>query len=214
MNLRTTISIVTGLALAACSVAAAAGSTSAPTRAVTAGPVSEPSAVKFRMDGSLERPAGYRSWVYVGAPLTPNELNDGKAAFPEFHSVYIDPASYEAYKRTGEWRDGTVLLKELISVGAKSSTSGKGYFMGEFLGLEAVVKSAERFPDEPGHWGFFRFTDEAGGPVHRTAEVLPTAACACRKAASRTTNRRRSRDAAARRLARAPQGSADRASHR
>ena len=36
--------------------------------------------------GELTRPTGYREWVYVGTPVTPNELNNGKAAFPEFHN--------------------------------------------------------------------------------------------------------------------------------
>ncbi len=44
-------------------------------------------------DGALERPSGYREWVYVGTPVTPNDMNDGKAAFPEFHNVYIHPQS-------------------------------------------------------------------------------------------------------------------------
>jgi len=141
-------------------------------------PDQDATAAVFRPDGNLIRPQAYRSWIFVGAPLTPNDMNNGQAAFPEFHSVYIDPESYEAYKLTGKWRDGTVIVKELVSVGTKSSSSGKGYFMGDFLGLEAVVKSASRFPKEPGNWGFFRFTDEEGGPVHTTATVLPTASCA------------------------------------
>jgi hypothetical protein len=33
--------------------------------------------------------------VFVGSPLTPNALNGGKANFPEFHNVYIEPGSYE-----------------------------------------------------------------------------------------------------------------------
>ena len=45
-------------------------------------------------DGQLERPTGFREWVYVGTPVTPNDMNDGKAAFPEHHNVYIDPASW------------------------------------------------------------------------------------------------------------------------
>lgn len=137
----------------------------------------QPAAV-LRPDGTLERPRGYRRWVHVGTPLTPNDMNDGHAAFPEFHTVYIDPSSYDAYKRTGAWRDGTVMIKELTGVGGKAASSGRGYFQGEFIGLEASVKSARQFPDEPGNWGFFRFTDEAGGPVHRTAEPQPTTSCA------------------------------------
>lgn len=137
-----------------------------------------PGVARFDDDGVLQRPRGYRRWVYVGAPLTPNDMNDGAAAFPEFHSVYVDPASFDGYKRTGSWPDGTVVLKELVSVGGKSAASGKGYFMGDFLGLEAMVKDSARFPDEPGNWGFFRFTDEDGGPPRRVAEVLPRTACA------------------------------------
>ena len=38
-------------------------------------------------DGKLERPTGYREWVYVGTPVTPNDMNNGKVAFPEFHNV-------------------------------------------------------------------------------------------------------------------------------
>jgi len=45
-------------------------------------------------DGELQRPTGFREWVYIGTPVTPNDMNDGKAAFPEFHNVYIDPDSW------------------------------------------------------------------------------------------------------------------------
>ncbi len=47
----------------------------------------------FNAPGELERPEGYREWVYVGAPLTPTDLNPPAAAFPEFHSVYIQPTT-------------------------------------------------------------------------------------------------------------------------
>src|SRR6516225_8087527 len=75
--------------------------------------------VEFTADGKLKQPVGYRKWVFVGSPLTPNDLNDGEASFPEFHAVYIDPESFAHYEKTGEFRDGTVLIKELSSVGSK-----------------------------------------------------------------------------------------------
>ena len=37
----------------------------------------------FDSDGKMELPTGYRAWVFVGAPLTPNGLNNGKANFPD-----------------------------------------------------------------------------------------------------------------------------------
>lgn len=123
-------------------------------------PVLAEGAAKFNKAGELIRPTGYREWVFIGAPVTPNDLNNGKAAFPEFHNVYIDPASYAHWKRTGLFRNGTVVVKELVSVGAKQSASGNGYFMGDYIGLEAMVKDKRRFAGEPANWGFYRFTDE------------------------------------------------------
>jgi len=125
----------------------------------------------------LIRPTNYRSWVYVGTPVTPNDLNNGKAAFPEMHNVYIDPTSYEAYKATGEFREGTVIIKELVSVGATSASSGKGYFEGEFLGLEASVKSKTDFPDEPGNWAIFSFSNMKTGILKESAPAMPAASC-------------------------------------
>jgi hypothetical protein len=59
---------------------------------------------------------GFRRWVFVGAPLTPNGLNDGKAGFPEYHHVYIQAQNVDAYVRTGSFPEGTVIVKELTSV--------------------------------------------------------------------------------------------------
>lgn len=136
------------------------------------------SPARFTADGQLLRPKDYRTWVYAGAPLTPNDMNEGAAAFPEFHSVYIDRESYEYYKRHGRWRDGTVIVKELISVGSKEAPSGNGYFMGEYLGVEAMVKSKDRFPGEPGNWAFFSFTGLNGEPPKKEVGRMPTAQCA------------------------------------
>jgi Cytochrome P460 len=132
-------------------------------------------AVEFTPDGKMKRPDGYRNWVYVGAVVTPNDLNDGEAAFPEFHSVYMDPESFAHYEKTGEFRDGTVMIKELIGVGAKEATSGKGYFMGDFRGLEASIKDSKRFKDEPGSWAYFSF----GHKYPLKAEATKQAAASC-----------------------------------
>jgi len=136
-----------------------------------------PSAAVFEKDGSLKRPTGYREWIYVGTPLTPNDMNDGKAAFPEFHNVYIDPASWAYWKKNGEFRDGTILVKELVSVGSKSAASGKGYFEGEFLGLEATVKDSKHFASAPGNWAYFRFTNDDYKGLKSNATAQPVASC-------------------------------------
>jgi hypothetical protein len=128
-------------------------------------------------DGQLERPTGFREWVYVGTPVTPNDLNDGKAAFPEHHNVYIDPASWAHWKKTGEFRDGTILMKELVSVGSKAGVSGNGYFQGDFIGLEATIKSEKHFPDEPGNWAYFSFSTPDHETLATAAKAFPAASC-------------------------------------
>ncbi len=128
-------------------------------------------------DKELERPTGYREWVYVGTPVTPNDLNNGKAAFPEHHNVYIDPKSWAHWKKNGEFRDGTILMKELVSVGSKSGVSGKGYFQGEFLGLEATIKSKKHFPDDPGNWAYYSFSSKDHKTLSATAKPFAAASC-------------------------------------
>ncbi len=133
---------------------------------------------KYDGNGKLVRPTGYREWIYIGAPLTPNDMNNGKAAFPEFHNVYIDPLSWKHWKKTGEFRNGTVIVKELVSVATKSSSSGNGYFMGDYIGLEAVVKDSKRFPASSQHWGFFRFTTDDHKTLLSTSRVMKQESCA------------------------------------
>ena len=62
-----------------------------------------------------------------------------------------------------------------LSVGEKEATSGKGYFMGDFSGLEVAVKDKLRFEDEPGNWGYFSFGHEY--PLKKSAPVQPAASC-------------------------------------
>jgi Cytochrome P460 len=131
--------------------------------------------VEFTPDGRLKLPTGYREWVYIGTPLTPNDLNGGEAPFPEFHAVYIDPESFAHFKKTGEFRDGTVLIKDLVGVGTKEAPSGKGYFMGDFNGIDVSIKDSKRFKDEPGKWGYFTFGHKP--PLKKEAVMNNASAC-------------------------------------
>lgn len=151
--------------------------------------LSVPEAYTFNDQGELMLPEAkeYRKWVYVGTPLTPNELNNGKAPFPEFHNVYIEPKAFEVYEKTGKFPDNTILIKELISVGSKAAVSGKGYFMGEFIGLEATIKDKDRFASEPGNWAYFSFSspDHDFKKLTKTAKAFAAASCnACHAAAA------------------------------
>lgn len=138
---------------------------------------------KWTTDGDLKLPRGFHTWVFLGAPLTPNALNEGKAGFPEYHNVYTQPQAYEVYRKTGEFPEGTVLLKELQLTllgtnddGSRGEASGRGYFPSSLNGIDISVKNSKRFKDTNG-WGFFNFGHHAP-PYAQTAAVQQKDACA------------------------------------
>lgn len=137
----------------------------------------------FTKDGELVRPAGWREWIFVGSPLTPHSLNGGAASFPEFHSVYIDPKSWEHWKKTGTFRDGTMFAKELTLVGATAATSGIGFFNGDLQGFEIAHKDTKKYSAETDGWAYYSFGHQPE-PYNDTTVAMPTAACAACHTAS------------------------------
>lgn len=137
---------------------------------------------EYTASGDLILPKGFEKWVYVGSPLTPHALNDGKAGFPEFHNVYIEPGSYEIYKKTNVFPEGTIFFKELQLTlpgenpdGSRTEPSGRGYFPGAFNGADVTVKDTKRFAASAG-WGYFNFNHSE--PKAATAKVKATEDCA------------------------------------
>jgi Cytochrome P460 len=153
------------------------------------------SAVVFNADGTMQLPTGFRKWVFVGAPLTPEGLNDGKyncnaagtnctrSNFPEYHHVYIEQKNVDAYLKTGEFPEGTVIVKELTRVldptfpdGSRKEPSGRGYFNGAYNGIDLSMKDSKRFANTNG-WGFFTFGHHPL-PYNKTSAERPATECA------------------------------------
>ena len=124
----------------------------------------------------------WRQWVFVGSPLTPNALNGGKANFPEYHNVYIQPWAYEEYKKTNKFPDGTIMFKELQLTlgpaqypdGSQIEPSGRGYFPGAFNGADVSVKDSKRYAATD-NWAYFDFNHHE--PKAPTTKVESPSAC-------------------------------------
>jgi hypothetical protein len=114
-------------------------------------------------DGSITVPKDdYRKdWSYLGAFSVLGE--EGAA---ELHVVYTQPASVEAYRETGQFPDGTVLVKELYEGASDDLTTGRVSWSGKSAGWFVMVKdSQDRFPGNSlwgDGWGWAFF--EAGAP--------------------------------------------------
>ncbi len=145
--------------------------------------MAEPAGAKVTASNETSIPEGFREWVFLGAPLTPNGLNGGQAGFPEFHHVYIEPTAYAEYKRTGVFPEGTTIVKELVLLkeghyedGSRDEPSGRGFFGDRFAGIDMMVKDSQRFPESNG-WGFFNFGHHAP-PYAAKAAAAPVESCA------------------------------------
>ena len=156
---------------------------------------SQQSPVVFNADGTAQVPTGFRKWVFVGSPLTPEGLNDGKyncnaagtnctrSNFPEYHHVYIEQKNVDAYLKTGEFPEGTVIVKELTRVlnptfpdSSRKEPSGRGYFNGAYNGIDMSIKDSKRFAKTNG-WGFFTFGHHPM-PYEKTSAERPASECA------------------------------------
>jgi hypothetical protein len=97
----------------------------------------------FEGPDTLHLPEDYRSWVALGKATEA----------PHSGNVYMHPAAYQEYRRSGRFPEGTVMIVE-----SKAS-------------VEASVKD-RRFGEG---WGYFRFPETAGGLAPK-AQALPVAA--------------------------------------
>lgn len=155
----------------------------------------EQPSVVFNADGTVQVPTGFRKWVFVGAPLTPEGLNDGKyncnaaganctrSNFPEYHHVYIEQKNVDAYLKTGDFPEGTVIVKELTRVlnptfpdGSRKEPSGRGYFNGAYNGIDMSIKDSKRFA-KTNNWVFFTFGHHPM-PYDKTSAERPASECA------------------------------------
>ena len=128
-----------------------------------------PSPVAYAADGRLLFPAGYREWVYLSTGLGMSYVEGPPGGSPAFDNVFVDPAAYAAFRRTGTWPDKTMLVLEVRSSQQNGSINKQGRFQTGRMGVEVHVKDQARFK---GGWAFFAFQGEGPG------QLLPqSAAC-------------------------------------
>jgi hypothetical protein len=149
------------------------------TLALGAAAGAEKPAAVFEGKQTLLRPEGYREWVFVGSSLglRYNEGADKSAASASpsehFNNVYINPAAFREFTRTGTFPDGTIFILEIASAEKKAEPGLHGSYAKEITALEASVKDSSRF--ETG-WAYFSF-DAANGQRKEKATPFPKSRC-------------------------------------
>ena len=141
----------------------------APLLLLMAAAADEPAGPRYTADGALVPPANYREWVYLSSGLDMSYSEaPSMAGHSMFDNVFVDPASWASFKRTGHWPDGTMLVMEVRGAGSKGSINKQGHYQTEdLMGTEVHVRDDARFK---GGWGFFALAGDA------PARVLPSSA--------------------------------------
>jgi len=101
--------------------------------------------------GNLRVPADYRStYQFLGSWAV--AADDGQGS-KELHIVYASPGTVEAYRRTGEFADGAVLVKEVFKTSTGEMTTGNVSRAGTLKGWFVMVRDANGRHQGEKLWG-------------------------------------------------------------
>jgi hypothetical protein len=130
-------------------------------------PMQEVTVPQYTSDGQMQLPEHYREWVYLttGFDMSydpPMQMGGHHM----FDNVFVNPAAYQAFQKTGTWPDKTILVLEGRGARGKGSINQTGSYQDTaVMAIEVHVKDETRFP---GKWAFFGFG------TGKTAKMIPT----------------------------------------
>jgi hypothetical protein len=166
-----------GLVIAGAALLASCGSGGQSQAQSADGGLAPPSVqLVFNEEGQAALPKGYRSWVHAYTSwesITTTILDGTVTETPEFHSVYVEPNAYRTFMRTGNWPEGTLMVKEFstTSIDPDNCDGPPTYpcklgtatviFPQERTGIGVMLKDSGRFPGEPGGWAYFSYGHQA-----------------------------------------------------
>jgi cytochrome c553 len=112
---------------------------------------------QYTSDGMMRLPANYREWVFLSSGLAmtygPSGQTDAQGN-PRFDNVFVSPASYKSFLKTGTWPDKTILVLEVRDSESHVSINTGGKVQTGLAAIEVHVKDTARFKTG---WGFFGF---------------------------------------------------------
>lgn len=111
--------------------------------------------LQYTSDDHLIVPKDYRSWIFLTSSLDLNYNRTVPGAATQrslLDNVFVNPAAYAGFVRTGTWPDGTVLVKENRLAASAGTISQSGKYQTQVASMELHIKDQKRFP---GKWAFF-----------------------------------------------------------
>ncbi len=115
--------------------------------------------------GNIRIPEDYRQWAFLGTwHIAPEKGTGDSAGAAGFHNVYMQHSAVEAFRETGQFPDGAVIVKELLKSKTGDLTTGEVTWATEIEGWFVMVKDTQgRFPGNPlwgSGWGWVLFNSD------------------------------------------------------
>jgi hypothetical protein len=141
-------------------------------------PVPRPDGPTYTADGSLNYPAGYPEWVFLGTGLDMSYNPQAMAASHSmFNSVFVNPSAYKEFKQSGHWPEGTVLVLENRGAAGDASIDKRGKTeSSEVMGMEVHVKDTAHGKEG---WAFYDFDDPIGPKATGKLIARPASCYTC-----------------------------------
>ena len=112
----------------------------------------------IKEDGSIKRPENLDKWVFMGQTIGMTYSDDAPDIEDIGHTstVLMEPRAYQIFLDTGEFPEGTMMVK----IVRRTLSEGGGFFMGEEIGFEIHLKDKKRFPKNGSNFWFFMSTED------------------------------------------------------
>jgi hypothetical protein len=112
---------------------------------------------QYTSDGMMRLPANYREWVFLSSGLAMTYGPAGQTnaqGNPRFDNVFVSPAAYKGFLKTGSWPEKTIMVLEIRDSDSHVSINKDGRVQTGLTAVEVHVKDSSRFK---GGWAFFGF---------------------------------------------------------
>ena len=111
----------------------------------------------YTADGQMKYPSDYAEWVFLGTGIDMSySATTEPADHSVFNSVFVNPAAYKAFKTSGHWPEGTVMVLENRAATGASSINKRGKTeSAELKGIEIHVKDSAHAKGDG--WAFYGF---------------------------------------------------------
>jgi hypothetical protein len=101
---------------------------------------------------SVSYPTGYRGWTHVKSMLIFDQNHPLFNPFGGLHHIYVNAKGLSAYKKGGNFPDGTLIVFDLLEANMDQGAYAEG--PRKFIGV--MQKDSKKFK-ETGGWGFDAF---------------------------------------------------------